>query len=122
MPNGTVTVIIDRSKGLMEIFAEPEPDPTDWELACGLMTRLGLTGQMQQGEYLKGVDVFRVQLRGRQAPARRAKADYGTRAMGAVAAAMLACLPLLTVAHHVTADYRDIARTSLSTAAMLARP
>jgi hypothetical protein len=127
MPNGTVTVIIDRPKGLMEIFAEPEPDPVDWELTCGLLSRMGLSGQLQQGEYLKGIDVWRVSLKGRQAATQRTRATYSTRAMGAVAAAVLACLPLFGMTQHAAAisshgDYRDIARTSLSTVAMLARP
>jgi hypothetical protein len=110
MPNGTVTVIIDRPKGLMEIFSEPEPDPVDWELACGLITRMGLSGQLQQGEYLRGVDVFRVQLKARQAPARRARGAYSTRAIGAVAAFALICLPLLAVAHPHVARHTGPAR------------
>jgi hypothetical protein len=103
MPNGTVTVIIDRPKGLMEIFAEPERDPVDWELTCGLLSRMGLSGQLQQGEYLKGIDVWRIQLRDHQAATRRTRATYGTRAMGAAVVALLACLPVLPVAH-VAAD------------------
>lgn len=63
MPNGTVTVVIDRDKGIMDIFAEHEADALDWELACGLLERMGLSGRMPRGEYLKGVDVWRIQLK-----------------------------------------------------------
>jgi hypothetical protein len=95
MPNGTVTVVIDRTKGVMDIFAEHEADDLDWELACGLIQRVGLTGDMRQGEYLKGVDVWRVRLKGRQAATVRAKRLH--RATGAMGAAIVAMMPLLPV-------------------------
>lgn len=63
MPRGTVTVIIDRAKGVLDIFAEHECDTLDWELTCGLLDRMGLTGSLPRGEYLNGVDTWRVQLR-----------------------------------------------------------
>jgi hypothetical protein len=96
MPNGTVTVVIDRTKGVMDIFAEHEADDLDWELACGLIQRVGLTGDMTTGEYLKGVDVWRVRLKGRKAATTRAKGLQ--RATGAMGAAIVAMLPLLPVA------------------------
>ena len=63
MPNGTVTVVLDRSKGLLDIFAEHEADPLDWELTSGLIDRMGLSGELPRGEYLKGIVTWRIQLK-----------------------------------------------------------
>lgn len=66
MPHGTVTVVIDRGKGLLDIFAEHEADPLDWELTCALIQRMGLSGELPRGQYFKGIITWRVQLKGLQ--------------------------------------------------------
>jgi hypothetical protein len=63
MPMGTVTVVVDRMKGVLDIFAEHECDALDWELTCGLIDRMGLTGELPRAEYLKGVDIWRIHLK-----------------------------------------------------------
>lgn len=63
MPMGTVTVVIDRDKGTMDIFAEHECDPLDWDMACMLIQKMGTPGDLPEGDYLKGVDTWHVQLR-----------------------------------------------------------
>ena len=98
MPCETVTIIIDRPKGVLDIFADEEVDNIDWGLTCGVLERMGLLGQLGEPEYLKGVDVFRIQLRRPRAALRRPK--FGYRSVGALGAAVACMAFLLPAASH----------------------
>lgn len=61
-PFGTVTILIDQDRGVMDIFSEPDAHPLDWELAARLIEQMGQE-DIGVASYLRGVDVFRVSLR-----------------------------------------------------------
>lgn len=62
-PHGTVTIVVDQSQGIMDIFAEHDPHPADWAMATALITTLCEPGTTGEPDYLKGIDTWRVALK-----------------------------------------------------------
>jgi len=62
-PRGTATIQIDQDRQVMEIFVDPEVDPLDWDVVCGLLARMGVK-DIGEPSYVGGVDTWSLQLRG----------------------------------------------------------
>lgn len=62
-PTGTVSIIVDRPKGVMDIFAEHDPHPLDWAVAVEMIKRLAYPEDLGEPDYLKGVDTWRITLK-----------------------------------------------------------
>jgi hypothetical protein len=61
-PNGTASGWIDTEAGVMRIFTDPEVDPVDWEIICGMLHHIGVTDPGEPG-YLSGVYTWTVNYR-----------------------------------------------------------
>lgn len=57
-PNGSVTIVVDRVRGVCRVYSESEPDPCDWGVACQYIAGVGgrMGGAWAEGE----VDVFEI--------------------------------------------------------------
>jgi hypothetical protein len=62
MPKGTITVIIDQKKGIMDIYAQHDVHPFDWDCVVGLLSRMAVP-DIGEPSYLKGIDTWHIQLR-----------------------------------------------------------
>lgn len=63
-PTGTVTIVVDRPQGVMDIFAEHEPHPLDWAVAVEMIKCLAYPEDLGEPDYLKGIDTWRITLKG----------------------------------------------------------
>jgi len=59
-PHGTVSALIDRTRGLIRIFSEPSPHPEDWEAAKQLAATVAGGGWDCYGG--QGVDIFDIRI------------------------------------------------------------
>jgi len=62
-PHGTITIVIDRKRGVMEIFAEHDPHPDDWDVAASMIMELCGPGTADEPDYLRGIDTWQVKLK-----------------------------------------------------------
>ena len=63
LPNGTVTLNLDRDKGIMDVFTEQEPHPSDWAITAQIIKLLCCYDDMGEPDRLKGIDTWRIQLK-----------------------------------------------------------
>ena len=63
LPNGTVTLNLDHAKGIMDVFTEDEPHPSDWAIAAQIIKLLCQYENMGEPGRLKGIDTWRIQLK-----------------------------------------------------------
>lgn len=62
-PTGTVSIVVDRPKGVMDIFAEHDPHPLDWAVAVEMIKQLAYPEDPGEPDYLKGIDTWRITLK-----------------------------------------------------------
>lgn len=62
-PFDTATIVIDYPRGVMEIFTEPEVHPLDWDIICGLVSKLADIPDLGEPDYLKGINTWHIQLK-----------------------------------------------------------
>lgn len=62
-PTGTVSIVVDRPKGVMDIFAEHDPHPLDWAVAVEMIKHLAYPEDLGEPDYLKGIDTWKITLR-----------------------------------------------------------
>ena len=62
-PTGTVSIVVDRPKGVMNIFAEHDPHPLDWAVAVEMIKHLAYPQDLGEPDYLKGIDTWKITLR-----------------------------------------------------------
>jgi hypothetical protein len=61
-PAGTASGWVDAEKGILRVFIDPDPDPLDWAVVCGMLDHLGVIDPGEPG-YLRGVYTWTIAYR-----------------------------------------------------------
>lgn len=62
-PTGTVSIVVDRPRGVMDIFSEHEPHPLDWAVAVQMIKQLAYPEDLGEPDCLKGINAWRITLK-----------------------------------------------------------